>query len=148
MAYSKEHMEACLAAMDKATKNYLQNINIICASDDKNDPIRVADDAFLEVYESGVNEATENYFQNIDIDTICASADKENPIRIAHNTFRKLCKSGVNKKTHKTMIQLFCGLFPELKLVKNLKKKILAIIRDDEYDFTNIYEHIWVDFIQ
>ena len=44
--------------MDKATKNYIQNIDIntICAGVYKKDPTMIAQDTFLKVYESGVNE--------------------------------------------------------------------------------------------
>jgi hypothetical protein len=107
MAYSQEDLGASLAALDKSTENYLQNI---------------------------------------DINTICAGVDKEDPITIAQDTFLKVYKSGVNEETHNTMVQLFCGLFPKLKLVKNFKKKILAIIIEEEYDFCNICLNIEWNF--
>ena len=106
MAYFEEDMEACLAALDKSTKNYLQNI---------------------------------------DINTICERVDKEDPIMIAQDTFWKVYKSGVNEESQKTMVQLFYDLYPKLQLIKNPKKKILAIIIEEEYDFCNICANIeWI----
>ena len=102
----------------------------------------------MEASLAGMAKNTENFLQTIDINTIFACYDNKDPIRIAQDTFLNVYESGVNKKTHKTMIKLFCGLFPELKFVKKFKKKILDIIKDDEYDFANIYEHILVDLIQ
>ena len=107
MAYSEEDMEACLAAIDKATKNYIQNI---------------------------------------DINIICAGVYKKSPTMIARDTYLKVYESGVNEESQKIMVQLFYDLYPKLQLIKNPKKKILAIIIEEEYDFCNICVNIEWNF--